>query len=68
MTLYNLLSRIYDPDKNVRLFITDYNGDIGFWDDLTYYEQSKIRDKFITRFVFESEMYGNHIIVKVRIA
>ena len=67
MTIYNLLIRIYDPDKHVRLFITDYNGDIGYWDELTYYEQSKIRDRFITRFGFDSELYGEHIIVKVRI-
>lgn len=68
MTIYNLLSRIYDPDKYVRLFITDYNGDIGYYNELTYYEQSKIMNRFITRFEFDSELYGKHIIVKVRVA
>lgn len=68
MTIYNFLSRIYDPDKNVRLFIEDYAGEIGYWDELTFYDQTKIRNRFITRFWFEPELYGKHVVVKVRVA
>lgn len=65
MTIFNFISRIVSSD-DYRLYITDYAEDIGYWDELTYLQQMKIRNRFITRFEFIAD--HETIIVKVRIA